>query len=85
MPPIQPQIDAFPIPNLKSQESFGNSPQLQNFSPTPRTIMRNAYTPKTLSFQEVLFHLGYPKSKLMKDPKHQNAHFQKVVMSLNNY
>jgi hypothetical protein len=59
MPQAQPKMDVFPIPNLKPQESFGNIPQLQNFPQTPRAILRNANTPKTLSFQEVLFYLGY--------------------------
>jgi hypothetical protein len=53
MPQIQTHMDVIPIPNLKLQEPLGSISQLQNFPPTPRTVLRNAYTPKTLSFHEI--------------------------------
>jgi hypothetical protein len=48
-------MDVISISNLKLQKPLSSISQLQNFLSTPRIVLRNPYTPKTLLFKKFSF------------------------------
>ncbi len=61
MPVIIPKENATSIANLELKELLGKTPKIQDFPPTPRTMLRDGNLPKTLSFQPVMLDPSNPK------------------------
>jgi len=57
---IQTQVNVLAITNLKLEKTSGHARHLEKFTPTPRAILGDAYTPKAPPFQQIMLDPSNP-------------------------
>jgi hypothetical protein len=69
-------MNSFPIANTELDKIMGLVSKLQQFLPTPSSVLRDLYTPETLTPQQIFFfHPCYPLGTLtgtLSLPDHKN-------------